>query len=283
MYLWPLYLGNYARYFYFGGYQINHRIVDTLLSGSDPLHAHFLIFNHFWSLCVEEQFYLFWPMVVFGIRDRVKLRNICIVVVIVALLLRLASLFVLPAALIQADFLYRFTPLRIDALLIGALIALCLRGPEAKRAASLGGPLALVLIIVFTAVECTLAVTHSNLSARVSQPWVSTFGFTLIDCFAGCVLLWLVTSQTRVSSLLASTVPRALGQVSYGFYVFHELLHGVYHDLVELALGPHAKHLEAWTAFIAFFATVCLAKLSFRYFEQPFIRLKFNLTGQISR
>src|ERR1700749_4828090 len=69
---WPLYLGNFLRFAgpsaAIDGSPLEHAADGWLILGRFP-HASLYV-GHFWSLCVEEQFYLFWPWVVFLIRSR---------------------------------------------------------------------------------------------------------------------------------------------------------------------------------------------------------------------
>src|SRR5579859_5429454 len=102
--------------------------------------------GHFWSLAVEEQFYLVWPIVVLCFARR-SLLGICIVVTILALALR--SLLALAGAGAMAQLV--LTPCRFDALCIGAFLALAIRSTgldTVARAArlSLGPLVGLVLL-----------------------------------------------------------------------------------------------------------------------------------------
>ena len=79
---WPLYLGNFLHLFY---PHLNNPFVIAF-ADADLLSktSRFIVtLGHFWTLCVEEQFYLVWPWVVFAVRDRRKLINICVTCIIV--------------------------------------------------------------------------------------------------------------------------------------------------------------------------------------------------------
>jgi peptidoglycan/LPS O-acetylase OafA/YrhL len=56
--LWPLYLGNYGRFIWLGDWMQGTGVLDHLRSSLPFKSPFFLYFGHFWSLCVEEQFYL---------------------------------------------------------------------------------------------------------------------------------------------------------------------------------------------------------------------------------
>jgi peptidoglycan/LPS O-acetylase OafA/YrhL len=147
---WPLYLGNFLRF-----------ISPSALVWESPLfvaadawlksqaHHTVLYFGHFWSLCVEEQFYLMWPWVVFWTRKRRTLLWICGCAVVVVPLLRVWAQASSPDWMLQGELLYRVTPFQLDSLLLGGLVALLWRGRQ-------------VLGIAFHAVGDTVPRSHNS-------------------------------------------------------------------------------------------------------------------------
>lgn len=279
-YLWPIYLGNYARYLYLGDFLRDPVVVEHLRSQA-PFAAHFVArLGHFWSLAVEEQFYLVWPFVVFYLKDRKLLRNLCAAVFLFALLARIVCQLTLPASLLQAEFLYRFTPLRVDALLLGGFLALVLRGPEIALIARLARPVILGVFTIFCCVQgFHFLVYRSAYPPTAITPRMSTIGFSLIDLLAGAVLLLAIDSRTLVYRLLSGKALRRLGQMSYGFYVFHDIPHGAYLRLAQFFARGQPTALTIECAVIAFFGTLALSYLSFRFYEAPFLRLKDRFTA----
>jgi peptidoglycan/LPS O-acetylase OafA/YrhL len=266
--LGPLYLLNYARYVH----PVATHSGDLLFSGSLKLP---LAFGHFWSLCVEEQFYLVWPLVVFLVRDRVRLRNLCVAAVFVVPLLRWAAVSVVPPQFLAYDLLYRATPFRVDALLLGGAVALMLRGPEAARLRRLAVPLLIASTLALAlAWLVAVRVLHQSSAADTTVPWISTLGFSLIDLIAAAVLLLTLQPGNLFFRAFSFRPLRWLGQMSYGFYVFH-YLPIVFYDHLFDRVTRHAWILEAVFAFVV---TVCLSYVSFRFFEAPFLRLKDRFT-----
>ena len=80
-----------------------------------------------------------------------------------------------------------------------------------------------------------------------------------------------------------------LGRISYGLYLFHELIYTlVFHTWkAQLLRLTELLHLSSWAGAIgtaiAFCATVLLAHLSYRFYETPFLRLKRRFTFIPSR
>jgi peptidoglycan/LPS O-acetylase OafA/YrhL len=272
--IWPAYLGNFAWFFH--GFA--HPVSFQMLADAQPLSRTFpriqLFFGHFWSLCVEEQFYLIWPWIVFWIKDRRKLIYVCLACIAVCPVLRIAASYMLPDFLLQKNVLILATPLRIDSLLLGGLIALLLRGPGAGKvlpAARIVFGCLSVIILVWWIVS---PAAHHSWEGYAYPRWGFTWGMSVIDMYAASVIVMALDAGSLVFRVFNLRPLRWLGRISYGAYVFHDILHP---EFVRVATHFFAQERLA-TAGIALVSTMILAAASFRWFEQPFIRLKERWT-----
>ena len=175
--------------------------------------------GHCWSLSVEEQFYLLWPVAV-RLLDERGLVRLCLGVAVAALALRVGLLL----AGESPDLAYELTPSRADALALGALAALAVRRPAWTRwiAPRLGRATAaaLGLVAVIAALGGFLARTNA-----VTQ----TAGYTALAVLSALVILQ-ATLETargegRLVALLSAPILRIYGKYSYAIYVFHLPLH----------------------------------------------------------
>ena len=279
--LWPAYLGNYARFFFLHQSGDPYRF-DKLTFGA-PVSSWFgypfhLYIGHFWSLCVEEQFYLIWPFVVYRVRKREKLIKICLAVIVLSPIARAALSVALSPDLLRMELFYRSLPTRLDALLIGGLIALLLRGPEEAMVRRLRRPLLAASSILFVALYLVSTKVFALSFDGSASNWIGVFGFTLIDVFAAALILECIHPGSLLGKCLSWTPLRALGIISYGFYVYHDLLHDFYSDLAHRVSPQYAYPL---TLFIAFAATLLIASVSYRLLEKPLLRLKDRFTDQV--
>ena len=232
--------------------------------------THSILVDHFWSLCVEEQFYLVWPAVLWFVRSRRALLLVCFSTMAASLAYRVAFAHVFPQKLASMA-LYYPTYVRCDALLLGSAIALWIRSPSGPRY-----PLprkALTPIFAAAVVAFTLGVIlepHPS-ALPIADPFVCTFGYTLIAIAGGALLLVTLDPKTRLAQTLAWWPLVYLGRLSYGLYVIHEIL---FPPLAALAprLAPH--HLLWLIPVLGFGLSLGLAILSFRFLEAPFLRLK---------
>lgn len=222
------------------------------------------ILNHFWSLAIEEQFYLVWPWLVLWCPPRVLLR-ICLLGAIASLVLRLAH----PTQ----PFAYIFTLCRLEPLLGGSALAVLLRtggGQLPVWCARIG--------LVGVAILLLCAVFDHGLS--FTGAWMSRIGFTGVALLA-CAAVIALFKHDRVSRtwqrIMVTPWLGHIGTLAYGIYVFHHLLYWVF--MVWFARSHWAGTPDAlWvqTLFMAPLATLtyAVAWCSYRFWERPFLRLK---------
>jgi peptidoglycan/LPS O-acetylase OafA/YrhL len=160
---------------------------------------------------------------------------------------------------------------RFDTLLIGAWLALWLRGanPSAWRLKRLG-LLLLAVPIFLLFVYCLLRLHELNTSSVLADPFIDTFGYTLIALASAGLLLLSLDESTRLSRVLQWRPLAFLGTISYGFYFFHALPQ----TLLQRATDIRYPQLRFAVPFIAFAFTVSIATLSFHFYEAPFLKLK---------
>lgn len=274
LWLWPVYAGNYSRFIWPMDVHGTDTAFEVLRATRPGLESFAWNLNHLWSLCIEEQFYLVWPLVVYSFSERRRLRNLCLTAVVVVLLFRWLATILLPGRWIDIGFLYFTTPLRADALLLGGAIALALRGPEARYVRALARPLALSLIGAFAIWEI---VSRSHFGHFVDPVW-SSFHNPLYATFAALLsavfIAMSIDPTRRLFQWLNIDILRAIGQRSYGFYIYHLLLMSFFAAIARTITRGHKGIAAALLPVVALVGTLVISWISFRYFEAPLLRLK---------
>ena len=269
--VWPLYVGNYVWLVpHFRASQSLTQVAFFQPHGVLRGHPVVLNLGHFWSLCVEEQFYLFWPAVVFFCRRR-TLIWVCAGSVPVCLLLRILGSLTLPSWYLGQDVLARTTPLRLDGLLLGGLAALLLGG-------SMREPLLRWSRFALSAAICIVGVWmiavpegHIWKSPYTYPSWYATWGHTFTALIGVLVILVAIQKGTWVYRLLNISAFRWLGRLTYGAYVFHDIPHRLCAHVAHKIYPPWEGYIAAALALVC---SMTLAWLSFRFFEAPFLNLK---------
>jgi len=229
------------------------------------------LYGHIWSLMVEEQFYLVWPVVVLLFNRRLLIA-VTVAVIVTAFTLRIVLL-------AQGDhplLIYSFTPTRMDDLAIGALIALLVRGVETRRLlAMFAWPVAGISLVGLIA----LYIARSGLPAF--DPWVLRAGLPLIGLFFGGLFAGVILSPPTSMGRAIFNQPhlRWLGKYSYALYVIHVpvvnllLRHTDLAQSVPDVFGSYVPRAIV-TAAVAAAITFVLALASWRFVESPFLRLR---------
>lgn len=219
--------------------------------------------THFWSLAVEEQFYLIWPWIILLIPSRYLLRAILVVVAIGVVFRFGCSLLPLGHRGTPA---YALLPGCADKLGLGALLAFFwdrTTTPQLARWNSwlirsglwvgLPGLIALIAWRHYRP-ESRLALVFLPLTAAMFFAWLIGRAADGFGGLFGAFLEWLPV--------------RYLGKISYGLYLFHYL--------VPQTLDRFHVHPQRWSLRFSFYAaiTIAIASLSWYAFEKPVNGLK---------
>ncbi len=227
--------------------------------------------SQFWSLAVEEQFYLIWPLLVFLVDSRRQLLAVCLGFTIVCPLLRIF--------LWTRGWTYfpvqTSTLTRADSLLAGAALALLLRGPARDRILHAARWLLLVAAAVVILSTWKLDVLASLQALRPAA--ALSFQFTARDLLF-TALLALVLTPSKITDLCRLPWLRSLGKYSYGLYVVHlpifEYLQSPMKRLITMHITSSKGTAVGLTGIACFLFSLAVAWVSFRVYEQPFLRLK---------
>ncbi|WP_162601705.1 acyltransferase family protein [Occallatibacter savannae] len=272
---WPAYLGNYlGSYALWAGWNHEHfnRLPTAVHVARETLR---LQVGPYWSLCVEEQYYLTWPLVVWLVRRRVRLLRVCLGSIAAGAALRTALLFWLPAPWVHYNEVYFWTMTRGDSLLAGSALALWVRGPGALERLRMGW----LAAGTFTAVA-TLAMAQWRwglFTGVTFSGWMQTWGLTAVAAVS-CGALALSLRAKWLEPVLTWKPLLHLGRVSYGFYVFHLL----FWDCDRIVIDAVKPKVPAIVIHAAIFGWVWLLSwASFRWFESRFLRLKRRWEGSL--
>jgi len=235
-----------------------------------------------WSISVEEQFYLAWPLLAWlgGMR----------VLVMASLAIMPISLLTISIVSTEKAYAYNtvwlnsFTQFQFFAW--GALLAFTLHGHVPKIDRAIRGAIGCAAMVLWLLAASFGQIKRPGVEVSSSQ---CCFGYLLVA--TGCIFFFLA-----VLGISVRWVPRwitYLGKISFGLYVFHEVAF--------LLVDEMQKHTETLTPFLrpwslrhigytlvinkiaALCITVMLAMLSYRFWESPFLRLKRRFTWISSR
>jgi peptidoglycan/LPS O-acetylase OafA/YrhL len=223
-------------------------------------------FNPCWTLAMEEQFYLFWPTV-----EKFAARPLRWAVLVGMILVNVAAAFGLfnglivrayggdPTILRQPMFLITFTPI-----LLGVLLAYLLNDRRSflvlyRIVGHRWSPLAM-LALLFAACELTRVVGRNSIALGLYVIFMLLLGS-------------LVIREDHVARPLLTLPPLdRLGVISYGTYLYHlwviTIVLGVASRFVPGGLPPGPLFFASTAA------TIAVAEVSYRFIEQPLLRIK---------
>jgi peptidoglycan/LPS O-acetylase OafA/YrhL len=226
--------------------------------------------GHLWSLALQEQFYLFWPLLVL-VCSRRTLLVICTVIVVFCLLLRCKLL----VDGVDPTVIYVLPFTRLDSLAIGSLLAVLIRsGLNQVILVKTARMITVTGIVVFTAIFLLYKRMHW------SDPVIQSGGFTLFSLCCASVIVLALNQSARgaLNRLLSNAGLRFLGRHSYGLYVWHPAIISIFISLGLHKLMPRwgSSELPSQLAFyaITFSASVLVSIVSWHLIEKRFLKFR---------
>lgn len=230
--------------------------------------------SHIWSLCVEEQFYLFWPFLLLLVKPRFH-KHLIFSVVAGALLFRWTM------TVLQYHnfdiYNYRFMFSSLDALGIGAALAYLklFHLPLLQKLLRYKAVPLLFLLLFF--LLKLFRFPHQTLAAETLLRFCAS-----VCCFF-VIAYGIFEYGGPFGRFLHRPVVRYVGRISYGLYLFHLLIQCFFDDYVGRYLLLHYTgalpkavqyNLHLLMLPVVILLTVLAAAASFRWLEKPFLRLK---------
>jgi peptidoglycan/LPS O-acetylase OafA/YrhL len=218
------------------------------------------LLKHLWSLAIEEQFYLFWPVVLmFGLR-KIGRRRFLIFTVLAAV----ASCIEM-AVLAHGSFdrAYYGTDTRLSGLLLGSAFAFAFAPYRIRGVPGRGARVALDLSALLGLLILFWSFRHWN----DANPAVFRGGFFLVDVATLLVIAAAVHPRSDTGRLLGWRPLRWVGVRSYSLYLWHYPIFCVTRPVLDFR---YFAHLSGWPVFVLrFVLSFGAADLSYRFIETP--------------
>lgn len=222
--------------------------------------------SHFWSLAVEEQFYLLWPLLIFFV-GRQHIRSLLLITIFLGPIFRLLiSEIVIAGAFPFLDscidrVVYVLPFSHIDAFATGGFFALY------QQSKSNGATWIAVFVMLLLGYSIQYASTGAVvLSSLGYLPFMKNnylLGYSIVNIFFAFVLLQ-VRDRKFVPTLFESEFLYYMGKISYGLYVFHLPILWMIKFMFSGKLG----------IFISLLLTVLISSISYELYERRFILMK---------
>ena len=222
-------------------------------------------FNHLWSLSIEEQFYIVWPLAMLGLAKlfprvepttgaRLRMAAATLGLALVSMVVMI----VLYKPGIDPSRVYYGTDTRALELLVGAALAMVWPSrrlharikPEARRVIDIAGVVGLaVMLLMF-------------LRSEEFSPFLYRGGFMLLSIATAVVVAALAHPASRLGPIIGCTPMRWIGERSYGIYLWH-------FPIIVLTTPEGAEGVDLPRALAQVVATFVIAALSWKYVENP--------------
>ncbi|HUS00098.1 MAG TPA: acyltransferase [Chitinophagaceae bacterium] len=221
---------------------------------------------HFWSLAIEEQFYLIWPLFIYIFLSKKYFNRLIVLLLLAIITLRCLIYLQHPTF---KDFHYYFfnTFCRMDGFIMGGGLFLLQQKRNLKPVQN--GYLFLLGVIA-------IGIYFTNTSQ--ANPFISTIGFTLLALFfAGLINFVTINPNSSLSKVFKVGWLIFIGRISYGLYIYHWIIYRIVHPRFAFWMNNMIidKDLVNWISLVVcLIVSLVISTVSYFYFESYFLKLK---------
>jgi peptidoglycan/LPS O-acetylase OafA/YrhL len=263
---WPDIL---AALFYYANYYGTYL---GFLRGSAPDHGTFHTFGILWSLAVEEQYYLVFPLLMLGLISDLRRAAWCFAAIMVACLVWRIWLYDNGMGFRN----YGSTDTRIDSILVGALLAVWLTRPYAVTLVrTLSHPLSVLAGLGGIVFSLLYRDPWFRETVRYSLQGLCLMPIVAAACFSG--------RYAWVSAVLASRPMVWIGALSYSLYLFHGPAIVIGENLFKVVYVDPVSTLPAGYFAVSIVLTLAMSMLSYYGVEKPFFALRARFGSNVGR
>lgn len=220
--------------------------------------------NHFWSLAIEEQFYLLWPFLILFIKTPGRLIAFMLLLLLSCMVVR-SLLWLTHDTSLNYTTIYTFT--RIDGICFGSIAALINKKNKDFINRYKG-----VIILSLAIINYAFYFLNKN----NNFPYYAIVGYTTFAAMFALAVCDITSGNGPLLKNILSWYPLTfLGKISYGLYVYHWPIYLILFPALKKNLVPDNAFASASIAAIfCFIISLLLSYLSFHYFEKRFLQLK---------